>query len=327
MNSPPRVVSLIPSGTEIVAALGLESALVGVSHCCDHPPTVRGLPVLSESKVDPTLPGVAIDRGVRTLIRDGLSVYRIDDEALLAARPDIVVTQDHCDACAVSLRDVEEAVRCSGLPGVRVCSLNPHDLAAVEGDFLAVAATLGVADRGRALVAAFRSRIDGVRRRAAGAPRPRVALIEWLDPPMVAGGWMPELAWAAGGEPVLVTEPSAFREVTWQLLVEQDPDVVVLLPCGFDVRRTAAELGSDARAVDALTSLRAYREGRAWIADGDAYFNRPGPRLADSAELLLAILHPERAERAPAGLGDVLWAVSDALKPAEAAARRGSRTM
>lgn len=314
MTRDPRVVSLIPSGTEIVAALGFEAALVGVSHCCDHPAGVRGLPVLSRSKVDPGLGGREIDRGVRALIEEGLSVYEVDVEGLLAARPDVVVTQDHCDACAVSLGDVEEAVRCSGLPGVRICSLNPHDLAAVTGDFRAVADALGVPERGRALVDAFEARIEAVRRRAAGASRPRVALVEWLDPPMIAGGWMPELAWAAGGEPVLVTGPSAFREVTWRHVASEDPDVVVLLPCGFGVERTLDEVRADPEALRWLTELRAFREGRTWIADGDAYFNRPGPRLADSAELLLAVLHPERAARGrPAFLGSRLARADERL--------------
>lgn len=293
----PRVVSLIPSGTEIVAALGFVDCLVGVSHCCDYPPSVRDLPVLSESKVDPALPGAAIDRGVRELVRDGLSVYRVKSGPLARARPDLVVTQDHCDACAVSLPEVEEAVRRLALPHTRVCSLNPHDLAAVEDDFRAVAEALAVPDRGEALVARFRARLERVRKLAEGAPRPRVVLIEWLHPAMVAGGWMPELVWAAGAEPVLVTEPSAFREVTWRMVVDEDPDVVILLPCGFDVPRTVSEIAADPALAEALEAIPAVTRGDGWIVDGDAYFNRPGPRLADSAELLLAILHPERAER------------------------------
>lgn len=308
MNAPaaPRVVSLIPSGTEIVAALGFADCLVGVSHCCDYPPTVRDLPVLSESKVDPGLPGAAIDRGVRELIRDGLSVYRVKSDQLARARPDLVVTQDHCDACAVSLSDVEEAVRCLALPDTRVCSLNPHDLAAVEADFRAVAEALDAPARGEALVARFRARMERVRELAEGARRPRVALIEWLDPAMVAGGWMPELARAAGGEPVLVTEPGAFREVTWRMVVDEDPEVVILLPCGFDVPRTVSEIGADPALGEALGAIPAVARGRGWIVDGDAYFNRPGPRLADSAELLLAILHPERAERSLAGFPEAV---------------------
>jgi iron complex transport system substrate-binding protein len=299
----PRVVSLIPSGTEIVAALGFADHLVGVSHCCDHPPSVRGLPVLSESKVDPAGPGQDIDRGVRELIRDGLSVYRVREDAFQAARPDVVVTQDHCEACAVSLSDVEEAVRGFGLPGTRVCSLNPHDLGAVEDDFRAVAAALRVPERGGALVRDFRRRIERVRALAEGVPRVRVALVEWLHPPMVAGGWMPELAWAAGAEPLLVQEPGAFLEIGWQTLADADPDVVILLPCGFDVGRTLDEIDRDPGLRRAFATVPALCRGDAWVVDGDAYFNRPGPRLADSAELLLAILHPERAERTLAEFG------------------------
>lgn len=297
-SASPRVVSLIPSGTEIVAALGFADHLVGVSHCCDYPPSVRDLPVLCESKVDPASAGPDIDRGVRELIRDALSVYRVREEAFQAARPDVVVTQDHCEACAVSLSDVEEAVRGFGLPGTRVCSLNPHDLEAVEGDFRAVAAALRVPDRGETLVRDFRRRLDRVWALADGAPRVRVALVEWLHPPMVAGGWMPELAWAAGAEPVLVQEPGAFRKVGWPTLADADPDVVILLPCGFDVARTLDAIDADPGLREAFATVPALRRGDAWVVDGDAYFNRPGPRLADSAELLLALLHSERAERA-----------------------------
>jgi iron complex transport system substrate-binding protein len=285
----------LPSATEIVAALGMEANLVGVSHGCDHPPGVRWLPVLSESEVDTSLPGAAIDRSVRGLVRDGLSVYRVRDEALRAARPDVVLTQDQCEVCAVSLSDVEAAVRCLGLVDTSVCSLHPSDLATALNDFERVAQALGVPEAGRALVQRVRGRLSALEARVRGRRRPRVALVEWLDPPMIAGGWMPELARIAGGEPVIVREPSAFREVTWALMAREDPDVVVLLPCGFDVERTARELEqTSVRA--GLARISALTRGQVWIVDGNAYFNRPGPRLADSAELLGALLHPEGAD-------------------------------
>lgn len=187
-----RVASLIPSGTEIVAALGLADTLVGRSHCCDWPPGVEALPELCEPKVDPTRASAAIDRDVRGLMEEGLSVYRVRIDAVRAVAPDVIVTQDHCDACAVSLRDVEAAVARLGLPDARICSLNPHDLAGVEADFLRVADAVGHPGRGRALVRSFRSGLEAVAAGTANvAERPRVALVEWLAPPMVAGGCKP----------------------------------------------------------------------------------------------------------------------------------------
>ncbi|MEQ8328993.1 MAG: ABC transporter substrate-binding protein [Longimicrobiales bacterium] len=299
---PLRVASLIPSGTEIVAALGLAGTLVGRSHCCDHPAeVVRDLPVLCDPKIDPSRPSGAIDRDVRALMEDGLSVYRVRVDALRAAAPDVVVTQDHCDACAVSLRDVEDAVRCLGLPDARICSLNPHDLAGVEADFLRVADALGVPGSGHALVRDFQRRLEAVRQATAGAARrPRVALVEWLDPPMIAGGWMPELARIAGGEPVVVTDSGHFAEVDWAEIAAAEPDVVVFLPCGYGVERTRRELEAGPVA-DAARRLVAGAPGGGWIVDGDAYFNRPGPRLADSAALLAEVLHPDRTAGAFSG--------------------------
>jgi iron complex transport system substrate-binding protein len=288
-----RVVSLIASATEIVAALGLGDRLVGISHECDHPSDVLDRPRLSAPKVDPAASSADIDRGVRELVRDGLSVYRVDVEALERACPDVIVTQDHCEVCAVSLSDVEEAVCSLDLPGTRVCSLHPGVLEDVRRDFRKVAASLDVADRGEELVAAFDARLADVRRQVeqAGVESVPVVMLEWLAPPMVAGGWMPEIARIAGARPLIVEEPGRFSEVGWDHVIEADPDVVVVLPCGFDVARSLREMREPTVAAG-LRRMRAAREGRCFVLDGNAYFNRPGPRLADSAELLAAVLHP-----------------------------------
>lgn len=288
-----RVVSLIASATEIVAALGLGDRLVGISHECDHPPEVLDRPRLSAPKVDPGARSAEIDRGVRALVRDGLSVYRVDVAALERVRPDVIVTQDHCEVCAVSLSDVEEAVCALDLPGTRVCSLHPGVLEDVRRDFQKVAESLGAPERGEELVARFDERLAGVQERVAraGVEPVRVVLLEWLAPPMVAGGWMPEIARMAGARPVIVEEPGRFSEVGWDDVVAADPEVVVILPCGFDVARSLDELREPTLAAG-LRRMRAVREGRCFVLDGNAYFNRPGPRLADSAELLASVLHP-----------------------------------
>lgn len=290
----PRVVTLIASATEIVAALGLADRLVGISHECDHPPEVLHLPRISSPKVDPCRASDRIDRDVRAILREGLSVYRVDVDRLRSLRPDVIVTQDHCEVCAVSLADVERCLPALDLPNTTVCSLHPVNLDDVRADMRRVAEALGAPERGAGLVEAFDSRLRAVADRTATVSRPpRILLLEWLAPPMVAGGWMPELARVAGAEPLIVDEPHRFSQVGWDDVAAADPDWVVVHPCGFDVPRTLEEL-EDPAVARGMRRVRAIREGRCRVLDGNAYFNRPGPRLADSAELLASAIHPER---------------------------------
>ncbi len=293
MTPQPTIVSLIASATEIVCALGLRDRLIGISHECDYPADVVGLPVLSSPKVDGSLPSGEIDDRVRHIVRDGLSVYRVNVAELERLEPNLIVTQDHCEVCAVSLKDVEDALRSVTLVETDVCSLHPTNLDDVRRDFRRVADSAGVSDRGMGLVERFDRRLDELRQQMGGVDRrPRVACVEWLEPPMVAGGWMPELARIAGGEPVIVEDAESFRTVTWGDIAATDPDVVVLLPCGFPVDQTLGELARP-EVAEPIRALRATREGRCYVADGNAYFNRPGPRLADSAELLAGLLHED----------------------------------
>ena len=287
------IVSLIASATEIVCALGLRDRLVGISHECDFPDDVRGLPVCSEPRIDPSQSGGQIDRAVRDLIREGASVYHVRTEVLERLRPDLIVTQDQCQVCAVSLADVEQACSTLTHKPVRICSLTPHTLADIYSDFERVGIAAGVPERGQALASELRGRLDALRSPAEIAQGPTVACIEWLDPPMVAGGWMPELVRILGGTPVLVTSPERFRTVAWDDIAAADPDVAVIMPCGYPISKTLEELG-DARVGATLRRLRATRTGRTFVADGNAYFNRPGPRISDSAEILAALLHPDR---------------------------------
>ncbi len=287
-----RIVSLIASATEIVCALGLREHLVGVSHECDYPADVKGLPVLSEPKVDPRAPSAAIDASVRDIARQGLSVYRVRTDLLEALQPDLIVTQDQCEVCAVSLQDVTEAVRSLTRRDTKICTLRPNVLDDIPRDFLAVAEAAGVPERGAALVASFRDRLEAVRSSVPGnGEPPRVACVEWLEPCMIAGGWMPALVRIAGGEPVIVTDEEHFRTVTWDDVAQADPDVVVVMPCGFPVEQSLAEL----RRHDPLRGLRA----RCCVVDGNAWFNRPGPRIADSAEILARVIRT--------GEGGVPW--------------------
>ncbi len=286
-----RIVSLLSSATETACALGLAEHIVGISHECDHPPQILDRPRVSGTKVDASATSASIDAEVRGLIRGALSVYEIDEQLLAALAPDLILTQDHCRVCAVSLEDVE--VACQRLTGrdARVVSTMPETLDGIREDFRRIARAAGVVERGERLVSEFDAALTEVERRVAGAVRPKVALLEWIDPPMIAGGWMPELARIAGGEPVIVTEPGRFETVDFERIEAADPDVVLILPCGFDVPRTLAEIDA-ARGASQLRALRATREGRTFAVDGNALFNRPGPRIAESAEVLGAALHP-----------------------------------
>ena len=288
----PRIVSLIASATEIVDGLGYFDHVVGVSHECDHPAGVRSLPRCSSPKVDPGRSSADIDRDVREIVADGLSVYAVDVDLLQELRPDVIVTQDHCEFCAVSLSDVEDALCSIDLPDTTVCSLHPRDMTDVRADIRKVAAALENPDAGERLIADMDGRIEAVATATAGIERPRIALIEWLAPPMIAGGWMPDLARAAGSEPIIVTDSEHFETVGWDRIAEEDPDIVAVLPCGFGLARTQEEV-ADPDVQAGLSRIRAVRDGRLLLLDGNAYFNRPGPRLADSAELLAAALRPE----------------------------------
>jgi iron complex transport system substrate-binding protein len=288
-----RVVSLLPSITEIVCALGLGDRLVGRSHECDHPASVRTLPALTEAKLDVRKPSAQIDVDVKTLLRDGLSVYRVDVEQLRALAPDWILTQDHCEVCAASLADVERALASWQGGAPRVLSLDPRTLRDVFRSFTRVAEALGAPERGRALADALSNRLTDLAQLAASAGTlPSVACIEWIDPLMSAGNWMPELVSLAGGRPLFGEVGRHSPWISWQALRDSDPDVLVVLPCGFDLARTRAEL-APLRAQPGFAELRAVKSGRAFLVDGNQYMNRPGPRLVDSLEILGELIHPE----------------------------------
>jgi iron complex transport system substrate-binding protein len=289
----PRIVSLIASATETVCALGFEDQLVGRSHECDYPESVRRLPACTAPKFDVEGSSADIDRRVKSILRDTLSVYRVDVDLLKQLRPDVIVTQSHCEVCAVSLRDVEQAL-CDWLDSrPRIVSLHPDALADVWTDIRRVAEALDVPDRGDDLVGRLRRRLDDVAGKARTLPRrPTVACVEWIEPLMASGNWMPELVEMAGGVNLFGAAGQHAPRLTWEQLCAADPDVILVLPCGFDIARSRREM-------PALTGkpewprLRAVRQGRVYLLDGNQFFNRPGPRLAESLEILAEVLRPE----------------------------------
>jgi iron complex transport system substrate-binding protein len=287
-----RVVSLIASATEIVCALGCEDRLVGRSHECDYPESIKRLPVLTAPKFEPDGTSYEIDQRVKAILQEGLSVYRVDGDRLRELEPDVIVTQAQCEVCAVSLRDVERAV-CSWLQACPpLVSLTPNGLADVWADVERVAEALEVPERGVDLVARLRRRMDAIAARARALPeRPTVACVEWLEPLMAAGNWVPELVEMAAGVNLFGTAGQHAPWLTWEDVCARDPEVIVLLPCGFDVARTRRDLHLLTGRAE-WPNLRAVRAGRVFVTDGNQYFNRPGPRLAESLEIFAELLHP-----------------------------------
>jgi len=287
----PRVVSLLPSATEIVCALGAGAQLVGVSHECDYPPEVRGLPALTRPKIRVDATSAAIDRDVRALVAQGLSVYEIDVERLRALAPDVIVTQQQCEVCAVSFAEVEDAARRALARDPLIVSLTPRRLDDVWADVTRVGAALGRAARAQDLVDGIGARLAALRARTAALPRPVVACVEWLDPPMTAANWIPEMVEIAGGAYPFAAAGAHSTTTSWGALVAAAPEVVVLMPCGFTIAQARRELPA-LLARPEWRALPAVRAGRASVVDGNAYFNRPGPRLLDSTELLARLVHP-----------------------------------
>jgi iron complex transport system substrate-binding protein len=288
-----RIVSLIASATEIVCALGFESQLVGRSHECDFPVSVKRLPVCTSPKFEVEGLSYEIDERVKAILQEALSVYRVDADLLERLRPTHIITQSQCEVCAVSLKDVEQAVcQFTGSQPI-VVSLEPNALADVWSDILSVAAAFNEPGRGEELVARLRRRMDEIAARAQTAEsRPTVACVEWIEPLMAAGNWMPELVEMAGGVNLFgeVGRHSPWME--WEEMVAADPDAIFISPCGFDIARTMRE-------TDLLTGkpewreLKAVKDNHVFVADGNQYFNRPGPRLVESLEILAETLHPE----------------------------------
>jgi iron complex transport system substrate-binding protein len=288
----PRVASLLPSATEIVAALDLAPLLVGRSHECDHPPAVRALPVLTATTLDGGLAGAALHEAVADRVRRALALFDVDVARLAALAPDVILTQTLCAVCAVGPADVAayvDRVR----PGAVLVALDGVDLASVFDDMRKVADACGEPARADTLIAALHTRLDALAAAVAGTARPRLAMLEWLSPLMTAGNWGPELAATAGGSAVLAQAGVHSGTITLAALTAADPDVIVIAPCSYPIAQTLAELSDLAR--DPIwRNLRAVQRNAIYIADGSRFFNRPGPRLVDSAEILAEILHPAR---------------------------------
>lgn len=287
-----RIVSLLPSATEIIDSLGLTEALVGRSHECDYPPSVKDLPVCTEARLNSDKRSGQIDADVQTLIQKALSIYQIKTEVLDRLQPTHIITQDQCDVCAVNISEVERAIAKLTSSHPQVISLQPALLKEVWQDLERVAKILGVsAER---TLTKLQSRIKAISDRVEVlvTERPTVVALEWTEPLMIGANWIPELIEIAGGEPLLSVKGENSSYLYWESLIDVDPEIIVIMPCGFDLERTARE-SKILTKHPGWKTLKAVKNGKVFITDGNAYFNRPGPRLVDSAEILAEIFHSE----------------------------------
>jgi iron complex transport system substrate-binding protein len=289
----PRIISLLPSATEIVAALGFAEDLVGRSHECDFPPGVEKLPVCSSTKIPADGTSYEIDERVKAIVAEGLSVYRVDADRLRELRPDLILTQTQCAVCAVTPRDLEQALCLWTAHTPMILSLEPNNLEDVWNDFRNVGQALGVPGKAARLIDTSTKRLTAIREKAQAAhSHPTVAAIEWLGPLMAGGNWMPELIEIAGGCGLFAQPGEHSPWLDWATLIEADPEVILLVPCGFKIAQTVRDLNVLTEN-PAWPTLRAVRQRNVYLIDGHHFFNRPGPRLVESAEIVTEILHPE----------------------------------
>jgi iron complex transport system substrate-binding protein len=294
-----RIVSLLPSATEIACALGLDSQLVGISHSCDTPAVAR-LPRVTRTAIPPAGPSRMIDSAVREARERGTSLYQLEPELLRALKPDLVLTQDLCDVCAVGEAEVTMALRRACLAPA-VLTLGPRTLAETWDGIRAVAGAAGRTEEADCLIAGLEARVASVSARAGAiSRRPRVVFLEWIDPPIVGGHWNPELVELAGGRDVLGIAGTPSRTVRWDDVVTSRPDVLCLACCGFTEERARADLPL-LMSQPGVRDLPCVREGRVEVFDGVGLFSRPGPRLVDSLERLAAVLRPQLFSGSAAG--------------------------
>ena len=288
-----RIVSLIPSATEILQILGLTGSIVGRSHECDYPPEIQQLPICTQPKFNPEGTSGEIHNRVTELLQNALSVYKVEIETLEQLQPTHILTQAQCEVCACSLVEVEQAVSTLVNSKPEIISLQPNLLAEVWTDIQRVADIIGV--DGKSTIEQLKSRVDAITStfsKQVNSNIPAVACIEWIEPLMAAGNWIPELVTMAGGNSLFGIVGQHSPWLQWESLVKANPDVIIFMPCGFDLNRTRTE-AMEMLKYPEWETLQAVKTGKVYITDGNSYFNRPGPRLVDSLEILAEILHPE----------------------------------
>lgn len=289
-----KIISLLPAATEIICALGLEHCLVGRSHECDFPESVKNLPICSSAKIFPDADCATIDKQVKGILSDSLSVYEIDRDLIKSLAPDVVITQAQCEVCAVSLNEVELALKDFLDNNCRIISLEPHELSDIYNDIKSLAIQLNVVPAATNLLELSEERIKIIRHKLKFiTEKPKVACIEWLSPIMIVGNWTPEIVEIARGMPVLTKSGKHSAYISFEDILIEDPDLIVLMPCGFSIRRTIEEINLLLELPE-WGSLKAVQNNKIYIADGNQYFNRSGPRITDSIEIMAEIINPKQ---------------------------------
>jgi len=289
MTVSPRIVSLLPSATEIAVALGLEQNLVGRSHECDFPAAIKKLPICTSTKLEKGLSSQAIEDRMKEIVTKGLSVYDVDAPLLKSLKPDIILTQSQCAVCAVTPADLEDALNSwIGVPP-QLISLAPDDLGDVFGNLTEVGEATDRHENAAAAVERMQVALDAIRQ-SAPQERVRMLAVEWIEPLMIAGNWVPELVEAAGAQSLLVDRGVHSHWIEFDAVRDADPDLIVLMPCGYNLKQTLDE-ARPLFAKPPWSELRAVKNGQAFAVDGHHLFNRPGPRLVESAQVLAALVH------------------------------------
>lgn len=287
-----RIVSLLPSLTETVAALGRQEQLVGRSHDCNFPSDIKALPSCTEPKFNPDGSSYEIDERVKAILQEGLSVYRVDAEKLAKLDPDIILTQDHCEVCAASFSDVQQAVQLSlANKEVEVISVSPIDLSSAVDAIRTVGRAIEAEKEAEMLTAQMKEELQDIQQQVGPLRHPDVLCLEWLDPLMVAGNWVPELVQLAGGDPSAAAAGAYSPKLKWKKIAQLDPDIITISPCGYGISETLSEL-SVLTNRPGWEKLKAVKNHQVFVMDGDHYVNRPGPRLVDSTHIMAEIIHP-----------------------------------
>lgn len=287
-----RIVSLIPSSTEVVCALGLERYLVGRSHECDYPLSVKELTICTKPKIDVNGSSSEIDTSIRSILKNALSVYEVYIDKLKELKPTHILTQSQCEVCAVSEKDVEKALYTFTESKPKIISLAPSSLRNIYHDIESIAATFGIEDRGRRFLLSLQERVKSIDISTRNTYRPRIGCIEWIEPLMAAGNWVPELVELAGGTNLFGKAGEHSPWLNAEALWKEDPEIIIAMPCGFNIEKTIQELSVLVKRRE-WPNLTAVRNDKVCVVDGNQYFNRPGPRIIDSLEILAEIIHPE----------------------------------
>ena len=290
-----RIVSLIPSGTEIVCALGYHEYLVGISHECDFPLKIRHLPVCTKPRLNVNTSSLEIDKSVKSLLQNSLSIYAINENVLKELKPDLIITQSQCDVCAVSLADVELVLKKKIGLDPKIISLQPQKLSDIWEDINLIAKSLGVAKKGLSLTNQIKDEIENLKFSHNSKSSPTIACIEWINPLMFAGNWVPEMVEIAGGKNLFGSIGMHSDWSTYDMLFKNDPEKIILMPCGFNINKTIEEIGAMTN-IPNWKNLKAVKTGNVFITDGNQYFNRPGPRILDSIKILIEIVSNQKTD-------------------------------